>query len=192
MLSVIFIWLYIGITTFLVGYGVLRVVTRHLPYYAHACAETGCSCPMIRNADAYLMCGLVCVTVYAQFFSLFAGVGFMANLILCVLCTLTALVDRRALAATVRRLVMFDESVSGGGEGKGNGKPDIRRFCAVLTLFLLFAYGASRGMIHYDTGLKTFSRHPAPCYKFDLPAFPEKNQGSSRFRSRPVPDRALL
>lgn len=153
MLSVIFIWLYIGITTFLVGYGVLRVVTRHLPYYAHACAETGCSCPMIRNADAYLMCGLVCVTVYAQFFSLFAGVGFMANLILCVLCTLTALVDRRALAATVRRLVMFDESVSGGGEGKGNGKPDIRRFCAVLTLFLLFAYGASRGMIHYDTGL---------------------------------------
>lgn len=121
MLSVIFIWLYIGITTFIIGYGVLRVITRHLPYY-------------IQNADAYFMCGLVCVTVYAQFFSLFEGVGLLANVILCALCILTVLIDRKAFADTVRRFSRLE-------------------FCTAAALFFLFAYGTSRGMIHYDTGL---------------------------------------
>lgn len=84
------------------------------------------------------MCGLVCVTVYAQFFSLFAGVGLLANVILCVLCALTILVDRKAFAAAVRRFFF-------GGKRAENG--------GAAVLFLLFAYGASRGMIHYDTGL---------------------------------------
>lgn len=128
MLSVIFIWLYIGITTFIMGYGVLRVITRHLSYYTYH----------IQNADAYFMCGLVCVTVYAQFFSLFAGVGLLANVILCVLCVLTVLVDREAFAAAVRRFFFDGKRAENGG---------------AAVLFLLFAYGASRGMIHYDTGL---------------------------------------
>lgn len=129
MLSVIVIWLYIGITTFIIGYGVLRVITRHLPY-----------CTL--NADAYFMCGLVSVTVYAQFFSLFSGVGQAANLVLCVLCALIILVNRKAFAETVRLMVFSTEET-------------FSRFVfgAVLVLFLIFAYGASRGMIHYDTGL---------------------------------------
>ncbi len=129
MLSVIVIWLYIGITTFIIGYGVLRVITRHLPY-----------CTL--NADAYFMCGLVSVTVYAQFFSLFSGVGLAANLVLCVLCALIILVNRKAFAETVRLMVFSTEET-------------FSRFVfgAVLVLFLIFAYGASRGMIHYDTGL---------------------------------------
>lgn len=129
MLSVIVIWLYIGITTFVIGYGVLRVITRHLPY-----------CTL--HADAYFMCGLVSVTVYAQFFSLFSGVGLAANLILCVLCALIILVNRKAFAETVRQMVFPTEET-------------FSRFVfgAVLVLFLIFAYGASRGMIHYDTGL---------------------------------------
>ena len=129
MLSVIVIWLYIGITTFIIGYGVLRVITRHLPY-----------CTL--NADAYFMCGLVSVTVYAQFFSLFSGVGLAANLVLCVLCALIILVNRKAFAETVRLMVFSTEET-------------FSRFVfgAVLVLFFIFAYGASRGMIHYDTGL---------------------------------------
>ena len=129
MLSVILIWLYMGITTFIIGYGVLRVITRHLPY-----------CTL--NADAYFMCGLVSVTVYAQFFSLFSGVGQAANLVLCVLCALIILVNRKAFAETVRLMVFSTEET-------------FSRFVfgAVLVLFLIFAYGASRGMIHYDTGL---------------------------------------
>lgn len=129
MLSVILIWLYMGITTFIIGYGVLRVITRHLPY-----------CTL--HADAYFMCGLVSVTVYAQFFSLFSGVGLAANLILGVLCALIILVNRKAFAETVRQMVFPAEET-------------FPRFVfgAVLVLFLIFAYGASRGMIHYDTGL---------------------------------------
>ena len=129
MLSVILIWLYMGITTFIIGYGVLRVITRHLPY-----------CTL--NADAYFMCGLVSVTVYAQFFSLFSGVGLAANLVLCVLCALIILVNRKAFAETVRLMVFSTEET-------------FSRFVfgAVLVLFFIFAYGASRGMIHYDTGL---------------------------------------
>ena len=149
MLSVIFIWLYIGITTFIMGYGVLRVLTRHLPHYTP-------------NADAYFMCGLVCVTVYAQFFSLFAGVGLWANVILCAVCILTMLVDKKAFMAALRQMICSTGSHFSGGAGQGSGLSDggerigrsgALRLCAVLAAFLLFAYGTSRGMIHYDTGL---------------------------------------
>ena len=143
MLSVIFIWLYIGITTFIIGYGVLRVITRHLPYYTY----------YIQNADAYFMCGLVCVTVYAQFFSLFAGVGLSANVILCVFCVLTVLVDRKALAPAVRQFFFVGRRAANGGDAAGTGHFGLPGFCAAAALFLLFAYGTSRGMIHYDTGL---------------------------------------
>lgn len=161
MLSVIFIWLYIGITTFIIGYGVLRVITRHLPYYAHAytgnsavdAACRRCLFYDIQNMDAYFMCGLVCVTVYAQFFSLFAGVGLLANVILCILCVLTILVNRKAFAAVARRFLSVGKRAANGGEAAGNGRSGLPGFCAVAVLFLLFAYGTSRGMIHYDTGL---------------------------------------
>lgn len=168
MLSVILIWLYIGATTFTIGYGVLRVLTRHLPYYAHDCAgnpgtggesrhpvdrESGHHCRMIWSADAYFMCGLVCVTVYAQFFSLFAGVGMAANIILCLFCILTVLADKKGIAAAARKLFPAGKRAGNGGSVSGDGQPGWLGFCAVAVLFLLFAYGASRGMIHYDTGL---------------------------------------
>ena len=148
MLSVIFIWLYMGITTFIIGYGVLRVITRHIPYYTHNCVHdcTGCI-----TADACFICGLVCVTVYAQFFSLFAGVGLAANVVLCVFCMLTVVVDRKVFAGTIRQLVFSAKKTFAGGNG--SRQSSILGFCVVLDLFLIFAYGTSRGMIHYDTGL---------------------------------------
>lgn len=148
MLSVIFIWLYMGITTFIIGYGVLRVITRHIPYYTHNCVHdcTGCI-----TADACFMCGLVCLTVYAQFFSLFAGVGLAANVVLCVFCMLTLMVDRKAFAETIRQLVFSAKKTFVGGDG--SRQSSILGLCVVLDLFLIFAYGTSRGMIHYDTGL---------------------------------------
>lgn len=142
MLSVIFIWLYMGITTFIMGYGVLRVITRHLPYYAHVCTGN-------IAADAYFMCGLVCVTVYAQFFSLFAGVGAAANVMLCAVCLFIVAADRRMFSVRVRRLLFFSKETFDGKRGLAV-RPG---FCAAAVLFFFFAYGASRGMIHYDTGL---------------------------------------
>lgn len=143
MLSVVFIWLYIGITTFIAGYGVLRVITRHLPYYTH----------YTPNADVYFMCGLVCVTVYAQLFSLFAGVGLLANLVLCAACVLTVLADRKALVSTIRRVFPVGKRTENDEGATGTGGFGRLGFCAAAVLFFLFAYGTSRGMIHYDTGL---------------------------------------
>lgn len=122
MISVILIWIYILITTFIVGYGVLRLITRHFPY-------------QVKNRDAYVLCGIVCVTVYAQFFSLFAGVGLLANGVLCAVCA--GILWREWESLKTLFLSYWTES----------------RTLLVVGIFLLFAYGTSRGMIHYDTGL---------------------------------------
>lgn len=132
MASVILNWIYIGITTFVVGYGVLRFLTRHFAY-------------QVKNADAYLVCGLVCVTVYAQFFSLFAGVGLAANLLLLAVCLVIACREQAALAQ------MLSQCAAGWRDQ--DKKWLYLRGLLLLGLFLLFAYGTSRGQIHYDTGL---------------------------------------
>ncbi len=191
MISVILIWLYMFITTFTVGFGVLRVITRHIPY--HARKQTGLRGNYFRHAgarkdskgglsefvtgaagrvwhmDAYLMCGIVCVTVYAQLFSLFAGVGLTANVILCVVCALIWWVDRAAFRQVIQGLFFCRKDARGtdyqGRTGDGTKNFDIDNWAEgnltygylknilILLLFLLFAYGTSCGMIHYDTSL---------------------------------------
>lgn len=131
MLSVILIWCYMLITTFLVGYGVLHVLTSRIPY-------------RIRHMDSYLFCGLVCVTVYAQFFSLFYKVGLLANLILCAVCIVILWCCRRTIGSML-------QSAWSHIQGKKSEKRG--RMLVILFLFLLFAYGTSRGILHYDTGL---------------------------------------
>ena len=132
MVSVILIWIYILITTFIIGYGVLRLITRHFPY-------------QVKNWDAYVMCGIVCVTGYAQFFSLFAGVGLLANGMLCAVCAGILWRERKSLKAL---LLSYWTGKLPGSKKHVRGKGLL-----ILGLFLLFAYGTSRGMIHYDTGL---------------------------------------
>ncbi len=163
MVSVILIWCYILITTFITGYGVLRVITRHIPY-TRICAaggemlhgstlraDAGKACrpdgglDRIRHPDAFVLCGLVFVTVYAQFFSLFAGVGFWANLLLCMVCAGILWREREELGAVVSNCLY-------GQCGDGGLSPRVR-MALTAGLFFLFAYGTSRGMIHYDTGL---------------------------------------
>lgn len=152
MISVILIWLYMLITTFMIGYGVLRVITRHIPYHAHGQADLqgrfcGCAAGAAGGgwcADAYLLCGMVCVTVYAQVFSLFARVGLAANAILCVACVLIGILDRKRLGGVVQGLFCSRKEKFPYG---------VLRWCIMIFLVLLFAYGTSRGMIHYDTSL---------------------------------------
>ena len=131
MLSVIVIWIYMFLSTFLIGYGIIRVLTRYIPY-------------RIRYLDSYLMCGLAAVTVYAQFFSLFGRVGLAANLILCVVGLAVAWLGRRQLYSMFREVWSNIRDDRSGKRGK---------MFIMLFLFLLFAYGASRGIIHYDTSL---------------------------------------
>lgn len=110
----------------------LRFLTRHFPY-------------QVKHADAYLVCGLVCVTVYAQAFSLFAGVGLLANILLLAVCLVIFLRERSELTG------IFSQYAAKWGDGEKR-RLYLKGFL-LLSLFLLFAYGTSGGQIHYDTGL---------------------------------------
>lgn len=131
MLSVMGIWIYMLLTAFLTGYGFLKGITRYLPY-------------RIRHLDSYLFCGFAFVAVYAQFFSLFGPVGFMANVVLCIVCVVIVWCTKDTLSKMFREVWEAIRTNQLGERGK---------MLCILFLFLLFAYGASRGIIHYDTGL---------------------------------------
>ena len=131
MLSVIVIWIYMFLTTFLIGYGILGVVTRYTSY-------------RVRHMDSYLICGLTGVTVYTQFFSLFGRIGLVANLVLCVTGIAVSWCGRQKLGSMLRK--EWDD-IRENRLGKRG------RMFIILFLFLLFAYGTSRGIIHYDTSL---------------------------------------
>lgn len=135
MLSVILIWLYMTVTTFLLGYGILTVI-------AHFCTYR------VRKWDSYFMCGLAAATVYAQFFSLFAAVGLVANLVLTGICIGIAILCRKRLIKELQNILqqIRQEKVT-------FGKKVFGKFFLLLLLILLYAYGTSRGIIHYDTGL---------------------------------------
>lgn len=125
MISVIVIWLYMIVTTFLLGYGILTGITYLCPY-------------RIKKWSSYLICGLAGATVYAQFFSIFAPVGLGANLLLAGVCLVIAYFCKDKLYEEFREMI----------HGLAKGKVFL-----ILLLFLLYAYGTSRGIIHYDTGL---------------------------------------
>lgn len=135
MLSVILIWLYMIVTAFLLGYGILAGITRFCPY-------------RIQKWDAYLMCGLAGATVYTQFFSIFAPVGLAANLLLAGICLAVAFSCRKKLRKDLQKGIKelcFDR--------EGVRKKIPAKGIFLIILFLLYAYGTSRGIIHYDTGL---------------------------------------
>lgn len=129
MLSVIFIWLYMALTAFLLGYGILTGLSAFIPY-------------RIKRWDGYVMCGLAGATVYAQFFSIFAPVGFAANLLLVGICLLLAFLCREKIREDWKR-------VAGNGLTKGK----VLAAAVFFALLLLYAYGTSRGILHYDTAL---------------------------------------
>lgn len=131
MLSVIGIWIYMLFTAFLAGYGTMCAVMRFIPY-------------RVRHWDSYLVCGLAVATVYAQSASLLGRVGLAANLVLCITCAAIAWHGRRALGGMFQKVWNGIRTNQSGERGK---------VLAALFLFLLFAYGTSRGIIHYDTGL---------------------------------------
>ncbi|MCM1261817.1 MAG: hypothetical protein NC313_03775 [Butyrivibrio sp.] len=125
MISVILIWIYMIITCYLTGYAVLWLLAEKQGY-------------SIKNSSSYLYAGIVAVTVYAQFFSIFYKVGCMANVILLIICGIIAFYFRKELC--IRLGIML------------KGITPIKAMAFIL-IFLLFAYGTSTGIIHYDTGL---------------------------------------
>lgn len=125
MISVILIWLYMMLTCYVIGFACVKVMS------GNANIRAG------REVD-YLYAGVGAVTVYAQVFSIFYKVGLAANVVLLLICFLCLLLFRKDY---LDRLHSFRLTVT----------PP--RLAVIIVLFLLFAYGTSGGIIHYDTGL---------------------------------------
>lgn len=127
MLMVLLNWLYIAITAFGSGYAVLLGLSS-------------CFKRQMNKVLPIILAGIVFNTVYAQTWSLFGGVGIVANVVLLAFVLVVYIVRRRHIAELL-------------GAMKA-------KICEVrplpyiyLAVILLMAYGSSRGYIHYDTSL---------------------------------------
>jgi hypothetical protein len=74
MLFTLLSWFYIGITSFLCGFAIFRLIR-------------GRNTKSWEGFELYFFFGLCAITVYAQTFSLFYKVGFLANLVLVLICS---------------------------------------------------------------------------------------------------------
>ena len=138
MLTVALIWLYVIVTTYLTGYGFLMSVAGW-PGMHQKKGGKGYKQYDFRFRESFIVCGIALVTVYAQIISLFAKVGLVANLVLICICVAIAVYYRYDLyddAAYVLRVL----------RARGN-------IYIYLLVFLLMAYGASHGIMHYDSDL---------------------------------------
>ncbi len=96
-----------------------------------------------KDLPGVILAGLVCVTVYAEIFSLFSGVGIVANvlLILFSVAVLVYLVLSKRSDKYSRYILDLFFSCSG------------KEIVLTVIIFAIMAYGTSHGLMHYDTGL---------------------------------------
>lgn len=125
MLSIILIWIYISFTTISLGTLFSAIAKR---VYGIG----------FESLDGVVMCGLVVATIYAQSFSLFAGVGLVANIILVAISIVSIVLCKKSIKALFERVFL-----------KGN----LIRNIIFGIAFLAFAYFTSRGYMHYDSDL---------------------------------------
>lgn len=125
MLSCLLIWLYMLFTCYVTGFACIRVISGKEAF-------------QLRKGTSYLYAGIGAVTVYAQLFSIFWKVGLIANMILLFICVLCVLVYRKDI---LNNLCTFRLTVTPV------------KAVIIIVLLLVFAYGTSTGIIHYDTGL---------------------------------------
>ena len=132
MLSALLIWAYIFITSFITGAAVMRIFA--VKTFASKISSG------LYHVEDICMAGIMAVTVYAQIFSLFGGVGLAANIILLIICLVLVFF----LFGKKENRKLFD--IKGIKDKKFFL---VFVFCAVLVM----AYGSSRGYFHYDSDL---------------------------------------
>ena len=125
MLSCLLVWMYMLFTCYVTGFACIRVISGKEAF-------------LLKKRTDCLYAGIGAVTVYAQLFSIFWKVGFVANAVLVSICVLCILVFKKEMKEDLHSFRLMVSPV---------------RLAAVLFLLLVFAYGTSTGIIHYDTGL---------------------------------------
>ncbi len=142
MLTVLVIWMYVIATTYLIGYGFLMSLVNMpgmLPGKKNKKHERESRRYDFKFRESYIITGIVLVTVYAQIVSLFTKVSLGANLVLLALSVLIAVYYRQELG---------DELLGMLGKLRAGAN-----FYVYLAVFLIMAYGASHGYMHYDSDL---------------------------------------
>ncbi len=177
MLSVLIIFIWMMVTTFLTGRGGIMLLQR----------LAGAGRRQRPDAIACAMAGIVVTTVYAQIWSLLTGVGLGATVGLALLSAAAAIYIRwEEKQAVCQSVCACQLKMSFRGRNSRTEKQDPKKnkeeyiekqaedrecvnfrfgavtrerrqktvtFCAWIVLLLLYAYGTSRGYIHYDSDL---------------------------------------
>ena len=138
MITVILTWIYVLATTYLTGFFFLNAITS-LDCMAFVNSKGVSKKYKIRYQESYVVAGIVVVTVFAQFLSLFGGVGLLANAFLVLFDIAVAFYYRNRLFEELHlmRHVLLAK----------------RDWLWYLLVFLLMAYGTSHGIMHYDSDL---------------------------------------
>lgn len=122
MISVLLIWTFMAVTVFIAGTAVISLMGKDVPHHT----------------DEIIMAGIVAVTVYAQIWSLFAGVSYNAVTVLCFICVVISVCCRDVLKQSFWKI---------------RDGMTWRKAVWYLILILLFAFGTSHGYMHYDSDL---------------------------------------
>ncbi len=125
MLSILFNWLYVAFTAFCLGQAFCIFVEKRFGY-------------QVRRLHSVMVAGLVAATIYAQVFSLFYRVGFLANVLLLLFCFSVLIIFRKKVWQEACRY--FREC------------PNAAK-AVILLLILAWAYFTSRGYLVYDSDL---------------------------------------
>lgn len=121
MLSVVLSWIYIFLICALVGIGILSLFKKNQ-----------------LSLMLYIIMGVVAITVYVQFFSIFAKIGICAHVILLAAALLCGYINRGEIC----RLWKMNRTVICSWEGFF--------YCCFI---LLIAFFTSRGEFHTDTNI---------------------------------------
>ncbi len=126
MLITILSWAYIGYICLAIGFGTIRLLEKIL----HVTFK--------RNASHYVVTGIAVITVYVEYFSLFYKISALAHILMLLTAVLISWFFRKDFSEIFRKF----KKVLFSWEG-----------FFYFGIVLLFAFFASRGDFHTDTGI---------------------------------------
>ncbi len=131
MLEVLISWILISISSYIVGSGCYNLLSAGL--------DLSDEIPIPHPYVIKCLLGLCAVNVYAEIFSLFGGVGLVADAGLLILCILIVVFSKDHVFSVRRDMA-------------GLLKSPVRSTIQFV-LIIVMSYGTSRGYMHFDTNL---------------------------------------
>ena len=136
MISVLINWLYVFITTYIIGYFTLSRAYRFYKHERHI------------GIMSSVMAGLAITTAYAGFFSIFYKVGIVANIVMILFCVLFVWLDRAHYTDIL-------SDINGGkfiGRIFGSGSTRIIKVIVFSIFFVAALFFTTEGNFFSDSG----------------------------------------